>query len=409
MMRSIRRRLAAEEGMTLVELMVAMLILAVVFAGMAQTIITSLSALHAAELRTRATALGKEVVEELHGLAWEKTALYTDEVTGATTFDGEDLVLIPPASPRDPEVPVTDETVDRDGITYELSRRVTWFDDPATSEDEDYKRLVALVAWSERGTARSARVEVLRSPSGSEMAGGLGVTFASLANADYNAAAPTFHEDEVEVDSTGANQHRIAGRVIVSDPSLPATVTYIDRSGAPQTVVDARLGAGTQVRDFEIAFSDAELPHGAVIFTATITDGPDTFTASQRIIAVQNPPSIGSLAVTQDGEATPICVDESGSVTSPVHLEVPTDGFGTVDDVTFTWTGDATHSVPVLAPLSVQTPSGALFRIDLMEGTTAFAPGSTDVTVAAGRTTTSAHFAVTLTETFAPIPVVEGC
>ncbi|CAN5316759.1 hypothetical protein BH20ACT8_BH20ACT8_03410 [soil metagenome] len=52
MMRSIRRRLAAEEGMTLVELMVAMLILAVVFAGMAQTIITSLSALHAAELRT---------------------------------------------------------------------------------------------------------------------------------------------------------------------------------------------------------------------------------------------------------------------------------------------------------------------------------------------------------------------
>lgn len=51
-MRSIRRRLAAEEGMTLVELMVAMLILAVVFAGMAQTIITSLSALHAAELRT---------------------------------------------------------------------------------------------------------------------------------------------------------------------------------------------------------------------------------------------------------------------------------------------------------------------------------------------------------------------
>jgi prepilin-type N-terminal cleavage/methylation domain-containing protein len=174
-----RRGLHDEAGMTLAEVMVAILVLGVVLSGFAAAIMGSLRAINISEREVRATSLAQEAVEELQSTEWQSAGLYTDEVNTApsewnggdtTTFEGDDLVLLPTpaAGARLAQVPEPRTVVARGNVDYTVDRYITWVDGNGDGHRET-KRFTALVTWPDRsGAQRSLQAVGDRVPTQAE-------------------------------------------------------------------------------------------------------------------------------------------------------------------------------------------------------------------------------------------------
>lgn len=183
------RRWAAsrdESGLTLIELLIAALLIGVIFSGVASFLINTARALQDNERRISSTALLTQLQEEMQGTPWFDLALYEGELgelgtltdldipdldLGAGTFEGRDLVTIPGPDNdgcptgfddcgRRAAVPEPAETGtlavgDRE---FQVARLITWFNhdpdpaaDPGDTAPEATKRITTLVAWQIRG------------------------------------------------------------------------------------------------------------------------------------------------------------------------------------------------------------------------------------------------------------------
>ena len=174
-----------DSGLTLIEMLVAIVILGVIFAGAANFLINSSRLGLINEQRVLATAVLSQTQEELQGLAWDRLALYGEELSelealdgidiegldlDATppTFDDREIVLLPgpdnstcvavaPECGRRAFVPVPTSTIPRDRNDYQVARIVTWIDrseDAATVDAAavgDVKRITTIVAWQVAG------------------------------------------------------------------------------------------------------------------------------------------------------------------------------------------------------------------------------------------------------------------
>ncbi len=74
------RPLRGESGLTLIEMLVSLSILAVVFSGFAAVLVGAIRGVVVTEHETRATAIATEAVEQLQASDWDSAALYEDEV-----------------------------------------------------------------------------------------------------------------------------------------------------------------------------------------------------------------------------------------------------------------------------------------------------------------------------------------
>jgi hypothetical protein len=123
-----RRRLDGEEGISLVEILVAVFLLTVGLFALLGSFIASAHSLQEQERRSLATRVGTETLESLRN----------------TTFD---------------EVPVgtTNTTVERSGVEFDVETDIEWRDaldwDDGSSEDLKYASVT--VAWDLRGESRS--------------------------------------------------------------------------------------------------------------------------------------------------------------------------------------------------------------------------------------------------------------
>lgn len=163
-------RLAAQDGMTLVELMVSFFLLSIILASVAASLITFTRATADNERRVEATALLNRLHEELQATPWVDAAIYDgesgpllDPTDGiAPTLDGRDLVSLPGPSATDcdvtePEcnrrarVPRTVQTFDRSGLPvddddpdvyFTALQAVTW-----TDGSQQTKRFTTVVRW----------------------------------------------------------------------------------------------------------------------------------------------------------------------------------------------------------------------------------------------------------------------
>jgi type II secretory pathway pseudopilin PulG len=156
---TMRRRFSTEEGLTLVEIMVAIFVLGVILSALAGVIMTSLRTIGVSEREVRATALAQQSVEEFQSIAWDAAGLYEDEVSTAPTewnggnsdsYNGDELVVLP--APLDPtsrlaQVPLPYEVVPVGNTTYTVSRFVSWIDSDGDGTPET-KRFTAVVNWS---------------------------------------------------------------------------------------------------------------------------------------------------------------------------------------------------------------------------------------------------------------------
>lgn len=179
MNRTALRRDRDEDGFTLVEMSVAMLVLAVVFAALGTFLISSVKQQYSNELRAQAVQLAQQSVEEGRALPWDLTGFYADDAQAAScgTADGPVVSIAVPAS-KDPQVPTAGaKTVSVNGTDYTRTVCYRWIDDANdglagadTNGTEDVKRIEVSVDWQVKGEAQSYAVQAMRSPTSSEVA-----------------------------------------------------------------------------------------------------------------------------------------------------------------------------------------------------------------------------------------------
>lgn len=187
MLTRLRRRLSSEGGVSLVETLVAVLLVGFVLMAMASTTTASLASMRGAERHTRGTHFANQLIEDLHSLQWEDLTLYASDCPAppdrpactaehsAGSFEGAPLV-IEPTRPAGSAAPLPTETIttgaQEGSVEYTVTRYITWIDDDldgteaaGTDPDgEDYKRMIVLLAWTAGGENRSQRFDANRAP-----------------------------------------------------------------------------------------------------------------------------------------------------------------------------------------------------------------------------------------------------
>ena len=173
------QRARVEDGMTLVEMMVAILVLGVVLSALAATLITSLRTIVLSEAETTATALAQQEIERLQSTPWEVAGLldtevaagpaeWTDRLDGLGRFEGDDLATITASegmADRPHQAPRLFTTDDESG--YSVARYITWVDRSADGFP-DTRRFTVVVTWEDASRERELVVEGERAPTPAE-------------------------------------------------------------------------------------------------------------------------------------------------------------------------------------------------------------------------------------------------
>ncbi len=152
------RAVASEEGLTLIEVMIAVFVLAVAVLALASTAIASLTSLRTNRERSQATSATSAAIEEVRSLSYSEIAHPSGEVTGSTDPDyvnGTDPAFFAHDGDEDEEI-VTSASgevsphrwTSADGqLTVRIF--VTWYDDddPISATGRDAKRVTAIATW----------------------------------------------------------------------------------------------------------------------------------------------------------------------------------------------------------------------------------------------------------------------
>lgn len=350
MVTRLRRRLAGEDGISLVEMLVALVMLAVVLSASAGFFTTTLVSLQGAELRTMATALANEELENLRVLGWDDLGFYADDFTVADPAE-PGTVEIEAERPASAAAPLPAGEATRSNTTMRIHRSITWVDNSQTSEPTDYKRLVVTVDWDDRGRGRTITVESLRSPNPNEQEAS---TFV-LSLLDVTPDVVYIHADgQIDV---GANPP--GGVVLSARTSSPANFVTVRIPQRDGTVSSRELGS-VDYLSWSGTVGSPHLRNGDVTLTfiATRSTPYEQQVIGTRLVRFLQPVAVSSLVASpQDVVACP------GDTAPAVTLTLLAKGLVEEDRVTVEWSGETYEAV-----WTGPTVDGSLYALELPAG-----------------------------------------
>jgi len=378
-----------ELGFTLIEMMVAILLLAIIFAAMVSVIITSLTSMQREEQRVRATQLAQEELEYLRAIGWDCAAIDSTDPDYSATYNGNTTVVLDPAECSDtsPRTLIAQDPSPTarpvDGIDYTVTRYVYWIDDPADgtaavgtdSDPQDYKEFRADIAWTFRGEAYTYGNTSTRVPTIEEVP------------LDPPPASTTFEITSLEVDpvsvgtTAGATTSTITVIAETSQAASSVTLTVPSSSYGSAALSDISSGAGVRWQKTIPAGSTA-FPNGDHDFVVTGVGalGSDTETET---VTFAEAPAVTPVTIKAPllVPAAPICVATNKKSHVSVTVTVDVDGVSTTDQVSLSWTDrSGSAAVSAVAP----TATGAKFTATIPAGTT-FNSSTTTLTIDARR------------------------
>jgi PKD repeat protein len=216
--RRLRARAHDDSGFSVVEMVVAMTLLATAMLALAQIMFGSMAALSATNQRSVFLELATAEMEDLRATPYEQTCVRASDPNGYADFEG----AVPVVGTNCPAARATKATPAMG--SYNVRRYITWTDATGgtpTVANATFKRLVVLLDWVENNkTTREIRLESVRYP------GGFGET----------AAPPGANQAPVAVPRSNA-------------PLVASTTTAITFNGTSSTD-DAGLGNLTFSWDF---------------------------------------------------------------------------------------------------------------------------------------------------------------
>ncbi|HEX2027498.1 MAG TPA: prepilin-type N-terminal cleavage/methylation domain-containing protein [Nitriliruptorales bacterium] len=387
-----------EAGISLVEMMIGLFILAVVLAALANTTITSLASIADDERRSWANQVAGEMIEQLQSREWSGVGFYQSDA--ASSAEGAPVVIgdVRPASQQGTSphpdgctyaeaasadaTPLPFESVERQGTCYDLQRHIVW---DADSDGNDFKRFVVEVSWQLRGRTLSIRQSATRAPDPGNL-----VRFFSV-------------QLQTSTDKVAYTTNASTGTTTASPPSLSFVATSSAPAVSSPSVKWIHPSDGS-VNDLGWVPTSADggltwtfgpnssmlpsLPEGDVQFyvVAQALDTVATAESEKATIRFSYDTTasiaVNSFTLTQtkaNGTSVPpICVNASNFKPQPsLVIDANIKGLSSGDNsrVKFRWTGQTT---PVLA--AYQAPNGAgdgaVFRLTINNNFT-FTPGST--------------------------------
>ena len=154
-----------ESGFSLIEVVVAVTLLALVMIGVATTLVSGLSGAQRTKRYHQATQLANEVVENTRDVSYGSLALQTTDIAddpritvgefdpdGSGPLVAEPVVSVASGAAVNPHV----TTMSVSGETYDVRKYVTWVDqDDQGGAGQDYKRVTVELTWMVGGHTSS--------------------------------------------------------------------------------------------------------------------------------------------------------------------------------------------------------------------------------------------------------------
>src|SRR5665811_1317192 len=196
-----RQRVQKQRGFTLIEVLVASLLLMIVLIPLLGIFISSVSASLKAETENAASLLAQEQIEELRGLNYASLTLDSDPSTGALvaadsdidTSDGSAKYVWADATynvvaEKEGSVDPRPEIIDRRNVSFTVQRYILWVDDPTDNTiSQDYKKVLIEVSWeSPQPGSMTFETNIHEKGSDSQERPGVRITFPYIGDAFHS-------------------------------------------------------------------------------------------------------------------------------------------------------------------------------------------------------------------------------
>jgi type II secretory pathway pseudopilin PulG len=268
-----------EQGFTIIDVTVALALLAIVASSLAGVFWTAIRTAGVADARTAGASLASREIESIRAVSYDTIGFYTDQTGYATTFEGFNTVTLgattPVGSPSltqpltpdpnakasfnpDPD-PTNAQPIVIDNVSYSVKRYIVWTNaqDASTTYTEAYKRMTVIVSWTDRAGAHSVRQDSIVYPGGEgKYAGPEGVAGSTTTTS-----------------------------IPFSSPDAPTLASPIDMGDpAGQTQVGLAWTAasgGAAVTSYSIVYStDPTFPSGSITVIAGLASNVTSYTVS---------------------------------------------------------------------------------------------------------------------------------
>lgn len=368
-----QRRRSSEEGLGLVEIMISIVLIGLILAGLASSLITTLRSIRTAEKTSLATALHQELLEATVALPWERIGLYTDDpdyvstVTEAESGQTFTSVGLAPESPTDPRIDPRVQTFTRENAQFEVTRDIYWVDTDGDGTDEA-KRIRTIIDWTDPAGGGSATFYALRLPTGLELSD------------EFEVLLFTSSPNVVQLDGSGETTADMEFIVNTSQPSQTPQVTLEDANGNTITLGPWTANGDSTSWTATLPDETGPMPEGDQIAELTVTSAdtpPVTRNAALTLtfVGASSPPPSGDFDIVGfTASPSPAKVTGKKDLCTPTY-EVRVDGFTSADTVEIQyeyWTASGngnnvnyakTQSSRIEAPFLAQ--SGAVARFQL--------------------------------------------
>ena len=415
------------EGLTLVEMLVAIFLLGVLLTASASALIGFSRQAAVNERRVQATALLNQLHEQLQTIPWDEAAVYEDElgpleVLGADlsadppTLDGDLIVLLdgpdnsdcPVAAPdcgRLPLVPATQQALVIDGREYEVLQAVTWVDRNGDGVG-DVKRFTTAVTWSVLGRDYLETFQSERAPTAAEIAI---VTPPEVVQFSVTPESAALDEDGALVDGLTINARFDRG-VIAAEVSYQAL--EVDGS-----VIERELTLAPTLFDAAkpIAFrgtidaGSERFAEGLVTFTLTGFDAVQTAEAVTSVDflppGTPAPPVITQLLVSRASVNV-----HNGRLRCDVTVTARVDGLDAGGNVTLSYTAITSEGLTLLPPATITGEDDWFSWTFTFNSTSPWSPGATEEFIGVATTSDGRSSAgVTSTPTLSVVSSNQQC
>ena len=314
----------AEEGFTIIELVVSLAILAMIMAPLAGVFWSSMRTAGVASHRTDGASIASREIEAMRAVPYAQVGFYSDQPGYTATFEGFTTVLlgstspspgtlIPQVQPLTPDAsaaasfapdpkPSNASPISQGGVNYSVTRSIVWVgaQDASTTYASAYKRLTVVVTWSDQAGAHWVRQDSLLYPGGLGKFQGSTTTVSTTTTAVLNPSAPTLNAITGLADPAGETQVPLTW----TQPATGAAVTsysieYSTSSSFPPGNFSIVSGLAPSIKNYTVTSLSANTTYYFVVIAYAGTNSATSNVQSSTTLPVAAPTcQYGQLNVT---------------------------------------------------------------------------------------------------------------
>jgi len=298
----------SEAGFTIVELVVALAILAMTMAPLCGVFWSAMRTAGVAAHRTDGASIASREIEAMRAIPYAQVGFYADQTGYAGTYEGHTTVslgstspssgaLTPKIQPQQPDPnaaagyapdpdPENASAIVQGGISYSVARKIVWINaqDESSTYTQAYKRLTVIVTWNDRAGSHNVRQDSILYPGGQgKFNGAMGGPTTTSTTTVLLPSAPVLNAITGLADPSGQTQIPLtwsqpAGGAVVTS----YTVAYSTSSSFPSGSISLVTGLAPSIKNYTVGSLTANTTY---YFEIIAYAGTNTATSNSRSFA----------------------------------------------------------------------------------------------------------------------------